>query len=739
MTLTAPPITITGMSTTDSGTAAEGPEAIPATFPPPAYPRAERLDLVEELHGHRVPDPYRGLEDPAAADTAAWSAAQDELYAAYQGAWHDGGRRAAFHTRLNQLADAGTVGAPAWRGERRFFLRREPGQEHAVLLTAGQDGVERVLIDPAAIDPSGSTTLDGWYPSRDGRLLAYLLSEGGTEEALLRVIHVESGELVDGPIDRCRYASVVWLPFAWLADAEAFYYVRRLAADQVPEGESQFHRRVYLHRLGTEPSEDVLVFGEGLEKTNYYDLSVSHDGRWLSVVSNRGTAPRNDLHIADLEASSVEEPDWTAVQQDVDAQTTPHFGRDGRLYLHTDRDAPNRRLCVVDSDDLGYEQWRDVLPENPKAVLEEYALLDGEDVASPSVLALSAWDGVSELRLFDLASGKLLTEVETPGAGTIHSLRDHPDGGPRAWFGYTDYVTPAKVLVFDARNRQVETWAKSPGSVVVGNVQVTRVFYPSKDGTSIPMTVLAPVGEPDRPRPTILYGYGGFDVSLSPAFSSQQLAWVEAGGVFAVANLRGGSEEGQRWHRAGMFGNKQNVFDDFHAAGDWLVQNGWTTREQLGIFGGSNGGLLVGAALTQRADAYAAVICSAPLLDMLRYELFGLGESWNVEYGSAAVAEDFKWLRAYSPYHNVHEGTAYPATLFTIFEGDTRVDTLHARKLAAALQHATSAAIGERPVLVRREHNVGHSARSVSRIVTLWLDELVFMARQLGLEGAPKV
>jgi prolyl oligopeptidase len=721
------------MSTTDSGAAAEGPEVTPATFPPAGYPRAERLDLAEELHGHRVADPYRRLEDPAAADTVAWSAAQDELYTAFQGAWKDGeAKRAAFRARLTRLADAGTVTAPSWRGERRFFLRRAPGQDHAVLLTAERDGVERVLIDPAAIDPSGSTTLDGWYPSQDGRLLAYLLSEGGTEESLLRVIDIESGELVDGPIDRSRYSAVAWLP-----DGEAYYYTRRLAPELVPEGESQFHRRVYLHRLGADVAQDVLVFGEGLEKTNYYDVSVSRDGRWLAVISNRGTAPRNDLHLADLAACGLEQPRWVAVQEGVDAQTWLHFGRDGRFYLHTDRDAPNSRLCVAEPEGLAYEQWRDVLPENPKAVLEDYALLEGEDLASPSVLALHSWHGVNELRLFDLASGELLAEVATPGAGTIPGLSEHPDGRPRAWFGYTDYVTPPKVLAFDARTRQVETWAESPGAIELGEVHVTRVLYPSKDGTEIPMSILAPAAEPDRPRPTILYGYGGFDLSLSPAFSALQLAWVEAGGVFAVANLRGGSEQGQQWHRAGMFGRKQNVFDDFHAAGDWLVGNGWTTRGQLGIFGGSNGGLLVGAALTQRPDAYAAVVCSAPLLDMLRYELFGLGASWNVEYGSAEVAEEFEWLLAYSPYHHVHEDTAYPATLFTIFEGDTRVDTLHARKLAAALQHATSAEIGERPVLVRREHNVGHSARSVSRSVPLWVDELSFMVRQLGLEGVP--
>ncbi|MBR7831355.1 S9 family peptidase [Actinospica sp. MGRD01-02] len=703
-----------------------------SAFPPPAYPRAERLDLVEELHGHRVPDPYRWLEDPASPATSAWSAAQDALYAAFQEAAPDGGiQREAFRSRVAELADAGAVTAPVWRGERFFFTRREPGQEHPVLLTAGQDGVERALIDPGAIDPSGATTLDLWFPSRDGALLAYLTSEGGTEEALLRVIDVATGKLVDGPIDRVRYAQVAWLP-----GGQAFYYTRRLAPHLVPEGESQYHRRVYLHRVGTDPAQDVLVFGEGLDKTNHYGVTVSHDGRWLAVTTGRGTSVSNDLHIAEIAATGASEPAWIAVQEGVDAQTTVHFGRDGRFYLRTDRDAPNLRLCVAEPGALAYGQWRDVLPQNPAAVLEDYAILDAD--TGPVVLALTSWHGVSSLRLYDLALGELLAEVATPGAGTISGVHEHPDGGPRAWFRYVDHVTPPRVLAFDARTREVGIWADTPGTIELGTVHVRRVLYPSRDGTKIPMTILAPAAAPDRPRPTILYGYGGFDITLVPDFSALRLAWVEAGGVFAVANLRGGNEEGEEWHRAGRLADKQNVFDDFHAAADHLIAEGWTTRDRLGIFGGSNGGLLVGAALTQRPDAYAAVVCSAPLLDMLRYELFGLGALWNVEYGSAEVHEEFEWLLAYSPYHHVHDATAYPATLFTVFEGDTRVDTLHARKLAAALQHATSAPIPNRPVMLRREHNVGHSTRSISRSLTLWADELSFFARQLGLDGAPR-
>ena len=711
----------------------------------PNYPDAERLGLVEELHGHRIADPYRWLEDFADPRTETWCAQQDELFAAVRENWLGHGRREAFAARLAALADAGYAGAPSWRGDRAFFLRREPGQEHNVLLTAETDpdaarhagGTGRVLVDPGALDPEGLTTLDGYSPSPDGALLGYLLSEGGTEEALLRVVDVATGELVDGPIDRARYT-----PIAWLADGKGFYYTRRLAADAVPEGESQFHRRVYLHRLGTDTSEDALVFGEGLEKTNYYEPDVSHDGRWLTVTSNRGTAPRNDLHVADLAAEDPARPRFVAVQQDVDAQTFPYVGRDGRFYLHTDRDAGNFRLCVLDpaaghAEPFAYEHWHDVLAEDPEAVLESYVILDGDGLERPLVLASYSRSAVNELRLHDLETGERLADVPTPGPGTVLGISGHPDGGPRAWLAFTSFTAPVQTLTFDARTRELTVWADAPGAVQLGPVHVRRVRYPSKDGTEVQLTLLSRDAEPDRPRPTILYGYGGFDISLTPGYSAMQLAWVEAGGVWAIANLRGGSEEGQSWHRAGMLGNKQNVFDDFHAAGDWLVQQGWTTRGQLGVFGGSNGGLLVGAALTQRPEAYAAVVCSAPLLDMLRYELFGLGATWNVEYGSAAVPEEFEWLLGYSPYHHVHEATAYPATLFTVFEGDTRVDTLHARKLAAALQHATSAAPADRPILLRREENVGHSVRAVSRSIPLWCDELGFFADRLGLEGVP--
>ncbi|HSI91870.1 MAG TPA: prolyl oligopeptidase family serine peptidase [Jiangellaceae bacterium] len=683
------------------------------------YPDAPRGDHADVLHGVSIPDPYRPLEDEQDPATVAWSAAQAELLAAHRQRWH---ARPALHARLTELLGAGSVGTPTWRGERYFHARRTAEQEHAVLLTTDPDGTERTLIDPIALDPSGATTLDAWQPSKQGDLLAYQLSTGGTEESVLRVMDVATGENVDGPIDRARYSPVAWLP-----DGKAFYYVRRLPPDAVPDGEEQYHRRVYLHRLGADPDTDVEIAGAGLDKTNYYGVSVSRDGRWLIVSAAQGTSPRNDLWLADIEASDPAAPELVPVQLGVDARAYPHVGRDGRLYIWTDRDAPRGRLAVADPTDPTV--WQDLLPEDAEAVLEDYAILDRLD--RPVLVAGWTRHAISELTVHDLTSGDRLSTLDLPGLGSVGGISERPEGGHEAWFAYTDHTTPVRILRYDAAAATVTTWAESPGEVDVPAVHSRQVTYRSTDGTEVRMVIIAPTGAPDRPRPTVLYGYGGFAISLTPAYSASILAWVEAGGVWAVANLRGGSEEGEAWHRAGMRENKQNVFDDFLAAADYLVEHGWTTPDRLGIFGGSNGGLLVGAALTQRPELFRAVVCSAPLLDMVRYEQFGLGATWNDEYGTASDPDQLQWLLSYSPYHYVRDGVDYPAALFTVFDGDTRVDTMHARKMCASLQAATRADADERPILLRAEGKVGHGARAVSRTVDLVADELAFLHREL--------
>lgn len=682
-----------------------------------------RSDAVDELHGITIPDPFRPLEDAAAPATVAWLTQQAELVEKSRDQWL---KRPQFHKHLDDLLRSGSISAPVCRGKRQFFTRREPDQQLPTLLTVDPDnraGTERKLVDPISIDPSGATTLDTWQPSKEGDRLAYQLSEGGTEESFLRVLDVTSGDVVDGPIDRARYSPVAWLP-----GGDAFYYVRRLAPEFVPEDEKQYHRRVYLHKLGTDPADDAEIFGAGLDKTTFFGVEVSRDGRWLLVSAALGTAPRNDTWIADLSATGPERPRLVPILVGADARIVPHVGRDGLLYVWTNLDAPRGRLVITSPTRPEPDTWRDLVPEDPDAVLDDYAIL--EELEYPILLVRRTRHAISELSAHDLNSGRELHRLELPGLGTLGGLSERPEGGHEAWFGYTDNTTPPRVLHYNASTHEVTTWATSPGSIDVPEVHTEQIAYRSKDGTEVRMVIVAPAERGKGPLPTVLYGYGGFNVSLTPAYSATVLGWVEAGGVWAVANVRGGSEEGEEWHRAGMRDKKQNVFDDFHAAAEYLVESGWTTHGQLGISGGSNGGLLVGAAFTQRPELYSAVVCSAPLLDMVRYERTGLGQLWSDEYGTASDPDELRWLLSYSPYHHVTDGVAYPAVLFTIFDGDTRVDPMHARKMAAALQQATAGG----PVLLRAEGNVGHGARAISRSVDLAADQLGFLSAHLGLE-----
>jgi len=695
----------------------------PDTASRPVYPDAHRADHVDVLHGTTVPDPYRWLEDADDTRTTQWATAQRQLTQAERESWTT---RDAFAEQVERLLGAGTVSPPYWRGQRRFITRREPGQQFSVLYVIDADGVEHVLIDPMVLDPKGLTTLDSWQPSKEGDRLAYQLSVGGTEESEVYVMDVESGEVLDGPIDRCRFS-----PIAWLVGGEAFYYVRRIAPELLPEAERNFHRRVYLHVVGTPADEDDEVFGAGMTMTNYYGVSVSRDGRWLQVSSSEGTEPRNDLWVADLEEGDPRSPGFESVQCDVDAQTSLSFERDGRVFVSTDRDAPMGRIAITSPGKWGAEHWVDLIAEDPDSVLDDAALLDDEELKEDLLLVVRTRHGVSELSVHKADDGAFVRSVELPGVGTLAGPVEHPEGGPLAWFVYTDHTTVPQIYQFDARTGAFEHFASPPGTVDVPKVYSRVVTYPSKDGTIVRMFIVSPDEAPAAPRPTVLYGYGGFGIPMSPGYSAAILAWVAAGGVWAIANLRGGGEEGEEWHRDGMLGKKQNVFDDFHAAAEYLTTEGWTTARQLGIYGGSNGGLLVGAAVTQRPELFNAVMCVAPLLDMIRYTTSELGPTWTVEYGDPEVAEEFGWLIDYSPYHRVVDGTDYPATMIAVFDNDTRTDPMHGRKMCAALQHATS---GTRPILIRAEGDVGHGARSMSKSVEEAADTLAFLARWTGLE-----
>jgi prolyl oligopeptidase len=670
-----------------------------SSMPKVSYPPAPRDDVVDDYHGTKVPDPYRWMEDQENADLKEWLVVQDELCQPWLAALPG---RAAWRAAQAKLLP-GTVSAPGIRGDRYFFTRREPDQQHAVLLLRIGES-ERPLVDVNALDPTGLTTLDVVWVSPDGTKLLYGLSSGGDEDTAITVIDVDSGDILDGPIERTRYTYVAWLP-----DSSGFFYVRRLTPEP-------FNRRVWFHVVGAPIEDDELIFGEGRDPSTYYELDISLDGRRLAIVANVGTEPRNDLYVVDLHGDRTP----VALAEGLDAQFWAHFYGD-RVFVMTTLDAPKGRIVEVVND-----AWVDVVPEHPEAVMDEITTTADGFLISRSTYAVSevvvvGYDGGTE------------TPVALPGAGTA-TVTSRYDQGSGGHITFTDYVTPPTVYALATDTGATSLWASPPGARPASSDVLTRQHvYQSHDGTDVRLFVIAKGDASNGPRPTVLYGYGGFNIPMSPAYSSLIQAWVDAGGVWAVACLRGGSEEGEEWHRAGMRENKQNVFEDFIAAARYLKDEGWTSTEQLGIYGGSNGGLLVGATLTQWPTEMSAVICSAPLLDMLRYEHFGLGITWNDEYGKADDPTEFQWLHGYSPVQKVAADTPYPSVMFTSFDNDTRTDVMHPRKMCAALQWATSSDPDAKPVLFRREADVGHSVRSKDKTLDLGADQLGYFAHQLGL------
>ncbi|HEX3790798.1 MAG TPA: prolyl oligopeptidase family serine peptidase [Pseudonocardiaceae bacterium] len=691
----------------------------------PGYPPAERIDLVEQPHGIPIADPYRWLEDPADPRTVDWTTRQDELYADWAA---DRPEIAGWRARIAALSANRAESVPVRCGTRFFRLVREPGAEHAVLVV--RDGSrDRVLLDPSALDPTGATVLESWQPSADGQLLAVQLSSGGTEDCLLTVLDVDTGEVLDGPHDRVRSSPIGWLP-----DSTAFYYVRRLAPELVP-GEERYHRRVYRHVLGTDASTDLLVFGAGRSRTQFYDLAVAPDGRWLALTATEGADPDTELWLADLRPTGTPTP--RPVQVGGAAATRLEFGPDtaghAPIWLRTDLDAPHGRVVVATIGEPTPADWRELIPERPGAVLTDFSTLHGHELSRPVGLAMWTRHAVGEITVHDLTDGREIGTVPLPGIGTVENLTVPPVDSHQAWFRYTDQLTPPAVLCFDARTGRTTGWPEPTAQLTALDLHSRQLGFRSADGTTVRMFVLSATAAPDRPRPAILTGYAGFGVPMRPGYLPHALAWVRAGGIYAVAGPRGGGEEGRHWHRAGRGALKQNGFDDFDAAGDALVRAGWTSRDQLGILGGSNGGLLVGAALTQHPAKYAAVVSMSALLDMVRYERSGLGPSWRSEYGSAEHPDELRVLLGYSPYHRVDPGTRYPPTLLTVAAADTRVDPLHARKMCAALQHASTAPPTEAPVLLRVEHDAGHGTRTLARTTDLFADVLAFLGRHLGL------
>ncbi|MEO7371608.1 MAG: prolyl oligopeptidase family serine peptidase [Ilumatobacteraceae bacterium] len=668
---------------------------------PPAPPTRRGAD-VELLHGVQVADPYRWLEDGDSQEVAAWVALHNERTNQALEArpiW------AKWHERLSALTALPTVAGARVVGESLFVLGRAAGADQFSLVVqsaADPTVAPRTLLDPADRAADGAVAIDWYEPSSDGSLVAIGLSEGGTEQSTLAVIDVATGRHLADSIPNTRASTIAWMP-----DNSGLWYLR------YPEDDA-YNRHAFFHELGTDPTTDPIVFDALPTPESWPDVVVSDDGRHLLVTMLVGW-DRIDAHLLDVASGA-----WREVISGVAAQSS-FFFHAGELYGVTSRDASNGRIIAASLDNPS--EWRTIVAE--RDVVLTSAASYGE-----RLLAVSSNAAVDTVEVWNV-DGTLDTTVADLGLISVQSL---DTDGSTAFIVVASFVAPPTLYrVIDGR---AQRWSAPTDESVVPDLSVTQTTYRSPDGTDIGLFVMHRADvEPSTQTPLILTGYGGFAIAESPAWVVRGAAWCAAGGVFAVAGLRGGYEHGEAWHRAGRRANKQNVFDDFHAAGDWLVAQGYTSSDLLAIEGGSNGGLLMGAAVTQRPDLARAVHCAVPLLDMIRFPRFLIARLWTDEYGDPEVAEEFGWLHAYSPYHHVTDGAEYPAVLFTTAEGDSRVDPLHARKMAARLTAASSSQ-EQRPILLRQSGRSGHGqGKPANMRVRDDADVLTFLSWQLGAQS----
>jgi prolyl oligopeptidase len=681
---------------------------------PIVYPATRTEAVADQMHGQCVPDPYRWLEDGSSPETRAWTDAQNALTEAWLAAAPD---RPAIRARLTELLAIGALGTPVPARGRYFYQRRDGPQNQPVLYVRdGVQGADRVLIDPNALNPEGTTAVDWWHPSDDGALLAYGLSENGSEESVLHVLDVDSGRLHPERIAHTRAADVAWLP-----DGGAFYYTRFPAVGQVPAGEEHYHRAVFLHRLGDNPAADPLIF-QPAEKEFWPGVSLSPDGRWLLISVSR-TFDQTDLWLQDLIAGSSP----VAVARDLPALFDGAV-YEGVLYIRTNLRSPTYGLYRLDTDEPSIDRMLELVPPRADAVLEGAAVVGAH-------LALTYLEKATSRLRIARRDGSAVREHPLPGIGSLFGLGAEWDG-TELFYGFSSYTTPPRVYRVDVPSDTTMLWQQVEADVDPHRFELRQVTYRSKDATPVTMFIVQPREvRLDANRAVYLTGYGGFNISMAPGFARSLVFWLEQGGVIAVPNLRGGGEYGESWHQAGMLASKQNTFDDFIAAAEWLIAEGYTRPERLAVAGGSNGGLLMGAVLTQRPELFRAVVVQVPLLDMLRYHRFLLARLWIPEYGSPDDPEAFRWLRAYSPYHNVRDGVPYPAVLLATAESDSRVDPMHARKMAARLQTASTSG---RPVLLRLESRAGHGAgKPLSKVIDELTDTWTFLSREVELTPVP--
>jgi prolyl oligopeptidase len=678
------------------------------------YPDARRSDQVDDYHGTKVPDPYRWLEDPDSPETRKWIEAENKLTFDFL---EKVPQRANIRDRIEKLWNYERFGLPTKRGKRYVYSRNDGLQNQSVLYTvASLDDEPRLLLDPNKLSKEGTVALTGYTLSEDGSMLAYGLAEAGSDWQKWQIRDVETGKDLDDVVRWVKFSGA-----SWSHSGDGFYYSRY---DEPAEGVkftgTNYFQKLYFHKLGTPQSDDKLVYERTDEKEWGFHGGVTDDGRYLIISVTRGTDPKNQVFYLDLE-----DPQAKVVEliTGFDADYTFVGNEGAKFWFRTDLDAPRYRMVAVDLAQPERAHWKATIPES-KDMLDEVSQVGGRFFAS------YLHDAHSRVEMFDLA-GKSLGEVTLPGLGTAFGFGGRDDD-TETFFGFTSFTSPSVIYRLDVASQERTVFRSPKVDFNADNYETKQVFVTSRDGTKVPMFIVHRKGiELNGKNPTYLYAYGGFNISLTPSFDVRRIAWLELGGIYAMPNLRGGGEYGRQWHEGGMKANKQNVFDDFIASAEYLIKERYTSTPKLAIAGGSNGGLLVGACMTQRPDLFGACLPAVGVHDMLRFHKFTIGWAWASEYGSSDNAGEFAVLKKYSPLHNIKPGIKYPPTLIETADHDDRVVPAHSFKFAAELQAAQA---GDAPILIRIETSAGHGAGTpTSKMIDETTDKYAFLVRVLGM------
>jgi prolyl oligopeptidase len=682
------------------------------------YPETKKGDVVDDYFGTKIADPYRWMEDLDSKDVADWIAAENKVTFDYLGGLP---LREPFRKRITELWDYPKVGIPIREGGRIFYRKNSGLQRQSVVyVRASLDAAPQVVVDPNALSPDGSLSLEQWQPSRDGRLVALGLSEGGADWRTVRIREVDGAKDLADEIKWVRFSDL-----SWTNDGKGFFYSRY---PEPPKGKvleaALKDQTIYYHRVGTPQSDDRLIYARSDLPTWFLSGAVTEDGRYLLVVMSKGSDNNNRLYYADLgdpAKPNIAAPIKPLIEDD-DAEFAP-FGSQGTvLFLRTDRGAPNRKVIAVDVRRPQAAQWKDVLPEGKQAI-ESVSLIGGRVVAQYLV------DVQSRIALYG-TDGAPQGDVALPDTGTVTAISGREDS-PELFFGFSSPLYPTTIFAYDPGSKMRTPFEAAKPPVDPAQYETKALFATSKDGTRVPLFLTWRKGLPlDGSHPTMMYGYGGFSISTLPTYRADVPAWLEKGGIWVFACMRGGAEYGEAWHKAGRLALKQNVFDDFIAVAEYLIKEKYTSPAKLGISGGSNGGLLVGAVEEQRPDLFAAALPQVGVMDMLRYDRFTGGSAWRTEYGSSTNADEFKFLIKYSPVQNVKPGACYPATLVTTADHDDRVVPSHSFKFTAAMQAAQSC---DHPVLIRVETQASHGYRPTDKRIAELADEWAFAAGAMGL------